>query len=208
MTLLFFSVLDTDSIYVSITAPPLQESGRALRNSDLLYEMRQFIDFGPFLPFPNHVIWTELRKKLGEEDFSQFYAWAKSRQGLHGLYKQETNIGSRNQEIVLFLPIRSKCYLCLVHLEDEDGKSTQWFKQCSKGPILKSRVNHYGIDDYVEMSQIAPPKLELDMRKIQSKCWKLYFTNISRRRPNVFERKRRLVDTKTGRTVPFGYQGP
>ena len=146
--------------------------------------------------------------KLGDAELQNFLAWASERAGRHGLYKLEILCGSVSSEVLLFYPVRQKCYFAIVHVENEGMEPFNWYKACSKGPILKTRVNHYQLDDYVQMSESTTPKYELDLRKIQNRGWRLYFTSISRRRPNKFERKRRLVDAATGRTVPFGYQGP
>ena len=181
---------------------------KPLRNSDILYSIREYLDFGPFLPYPNHRIFQELRETLGETEFNAFLSWATERAGNHGLYKQEILCGSINSEILLFYPVRQKCYFTIVHVENEGQEPFNWYKACSKGPILKSRVKQYQLADYVEMSESTTPKFELDLRKIQSKSWRLYFSSITRRCPNKFERKRRLIDSASGKTVPFGYAGP
>ena len=93
-------------------------------------------------------------------------------------------------------------------MEFSDGREpTKFLKRTCKGGVLRSRVNQFQLGDYINMGSAVNPEFELDLRKLQSRNWKMYFISQKRKRTHIFERKRRLINADSGFTLPFGYCG-
>ena len=125
----------------------------------------------------------------------------------------EYKLGSESSAIQLFYSIRTKAYLTLVSVKDIDKPATQWMKRSLKGSVLRARAENLTLEDYLKMGDISkPPGLHLDMRRIRSRDWRLYFVSLNRGGTTPFDRKRFLLsDAATGNglgsgaTVPFGF---
>ena len=197
---------DTDSCVISITAPSYSKCSTILKLSSIYMAIQKYCDFSPFLKEPGNVFWSEIRASMTPGEFLHFVRRVKTLAGETGYWKMETGIGKRNQAMTLFYSIRSKVYLCLSIIDngDENEPSVD-FKRAMKGGVLKSRMRNLTIDDYLEMGKLeqSGDRLESDMRKLQSRHWRMYFIHLSRYRPTIFDRKRYLLDDHY--SVPFGF---
>ena len=204
---------DTDNLVIECHAASFNECGRLIRTSDILYEIRDLIDFENYLKhFPSHRIFEELRSRLSEDEFTSLVAEMRRSVGQSGLYKTEHHLGKYSGEITYFYSLRIKCYLLRSFMQDsaDEAADQSSFKEkrCLKGSILRSRAKNLAEKDYLQMSDDSDRYLERNMTKIISKHWQYFMIKIKRYRPHTFDRKRSLVSQESGLSVPFGYQPP
>ena len=64
--------VDTDCVALEITAPSFASSNKLLRQSDLLYCIKECVDFGPFLDHPQSRVLKEIREQTTPGEFTKF----------------------------------------------------------------------------------------------------------------------------------------
>ena len=198
--------VDTDCATICIEAPSFASCRTELRSVDLYFAFRDILDFGPHLKQPNHVVWSAFKERLPAAEFDAFVAWARGRTGKELLWKFEHDVGSHSDGIVLFYTIRTKVYISIAHVQNHDSPPISKVKKIMKGPILKSRAGNMTLEDYLTMGDAnCSPVLQRDMRKLQGRHWKMYFSALDRYQPTIFDRKRWLACKYSGISVPFGY---
>ena len=197
---------DTDSATISIKTDSFNDVGVHLRTSDILYELRHIIDFGNFLPHPNHSLFQELKSRLSDAQLNDFMSHIRSTQSAPGLFKSEVDVSGFSNEIEFFYTLRSKAYILkAAHRSTPDSNSmTYSYKKTLKGPILRERLKKLSTADYLAMGK-GQSDYEDSMTKISNKNWAVYLTEMKRRRPTIFAKSRFLVDAFTGITRPHGH---
>ena len=200
--------IDTDCLNLEVIAPSFNSCNQLLRQSDLLFCIKDLVDFGPFLQFPQCRVLREIKERLDDEQFQNFLQEAKLKNNQAGLFKVEHRLCSDSATIQVFYSVRTKAYVCLVSLKEIGKPAQDYLKKSLKGPVLRNRVEGLTLLDYLKMGDLSgenPPDVHLDMRRLQAKNWKMYFLSVNRASSTAFDRKRLLVDT-SGFSVPFGFR--
>ena len=201
--------VDTDSVYVEVLAPSFSSCNQLLRQSDLLYSIKDQIDFGPFLKYPQCRVLREIKERLeGGAAFEEFLEEARLRNNQPGLFKLEHELASDSATVQVFHTIRTKAYVCLISMKDIDQPPRDYLKRSLKGAVLKNRAQGLSLLDFLKMGDLTDPKtpdVHLDMRRLRSKNWKIYFLSMNRGGTTAFDRKRLLIDT-SGFSVPFHFR--
>ena len=201
--------VDTDSVYVEVLAPSFSPCNQLLRQSDLLYCIKDQIDFGPFLKYPQCRVLREIKERLeGGAAFEEFLEEARLRNNQPGLFKLEHELASDSATVQVFHTIRTKAYVCLISMKDLNQPPRDYLKRSLKGAVLKNRAQGLSLLDFLKMGNLTDPKtpdVHLDMRRLRSKNWKIYFLSMNRGGTTAFDRKRLLVDT-SGFSVPFHFR--
>ena len=199
---------DTDSISARVSTQSYNDVGVYLKTSDIMYELRDIIDFSTYLAYPNHRMFQELKARLSEQEFTEFIDLIQSTQSEAGLFKNEISVSSFSSEIEFFYTLRSKAYIMKVghsHAPDSNTPVSYTYKKTLKGPILRERLKKFTTEDYLAMGR-GESDYESCMSKISSRNWSVYLADLKRRRPTIFSKCRYLVDASTGVTRPHGHK--
>ena len=199
--------IDTDCIFLYLKLPSYASCGIHLRTSDILYALREIIDFGPFLPFPENRLFAELKSRLTPMEYAEFLELAKYSAGREGLFKIDHDVGQYYSEPIFFYSLKSKSYILQCYAQSTPCPTTGSIvkKRVLKGPILKSRIANLELNDFLSMGQSHAKVLESKLVKINAKDWKFYLIELSRYRPNCFCKKRFLCNLIDGSSRPFGH---
>ena len=203
----FAKYVDTDSATIVIECPAYNDCQVYLRTSDLFYALRHVMDFGSYLPHPNHSLFLELKSSLSTEEFEDFISLIRSTQSAPGLFKSELDVSGYCDEVEFFYTLRSKAYLLKAfHRPTADiSTPTYTYKKTLKGPVLRERLKKLGEDEYKAMGE-GISEYENKMSKIATRNWGVYLTSLNRRRPTIFSKTRFLIDASSGRTRPHGHK--
>ena len=198
--------VDTDCLFFYCSISSSYEPEIHLKTSDILYALRNWIDFGPFLEVPHNRLFIELRARLTSKEYEDFMKLAVATSGQEGLFKIEHQLSEYFSEPIFFYSLKSKSYILQCYSQDTPDEDSGVIvdKKVLKGPILKSRLANLDIKDFLSMGKSCSKVLETKLTKINSKNWDYFLIEMSRHRPNCFDRKRFLVSL-SGHSRAFGH---
>ena len=130
--------VDTDCLNFEVIAPSFSSCNQLLRQSDLLYAIKEFVDFGPFLQFPQCRVLREIKGRLDDEQFQSFLHDAELKNNQAGLFKVEHKLCSDSATIQLFYSVRTKAYVCLVSLKEIGEPPQDYLKKSLKGILSQN----------------------------------------------------------------------
>ena len=201
-------MVDTDSLYACVSAPPLDECGKPLLFSDVLYELREHLDLSFLETNGQKSLFLEELEKRDDICIDEFIKEARLNFHKAGKLKLELPhlLGNYFAIIRSMYIIREKAYrLDILYQENPDGPMIIGSKVTAKCGVPRGRVETFTHDDFARIiGQRGPPEMQTELVGFRSKNFQIYRINRRVKELTTFSRKRFILD-RSGQSVPFFY---